>query len=91
MKRVTLKGLNRIAEDHNRHNMYDDWTWRDVIYEQCLNGNDVKEDFDHMSRKELFIVVCWAARNYNDELSASDRRVWGYIYNAAKDSLMRRL
>ena len=92
MKRVTLKGLNRIAEDHNKHNSGDNWSWEDVIYNECLCGHNVKEDFDKMSKKETLIVMDWAAF-YKDGESCTweERKIYQKIYDAAKDSLMERL
>lgn len=94
MKRVTLKSLDRIAEDHNKQNRDrgDNWTWEEVIFEECLNGNDIKKDFVHMSKKETLIVMDWAS-SYKDwlDIDPSTRRIYKEIYDAAKDSLMERL
>lgn len=43
----------RIAEDHNKHNCEDNWTWKDVIFGWIENGNVSysNNDFNHMSKK----------------------------------------
>lgn len=92
MSRVTLKGLNRIAEDHNKHNANDDWNWKDVIYEECLCGNNVKTDFDRMSKKETLKVLDWASwYRFDEEIPMSAQLVYRKIYDAAFVSLMERL
>lgn len=89
MKRVTLAGLNRIAEDHNKHNSGDNWSWEDVLYEECLNGNNIKRDFDRMSKKELLIVIDWAV-TYMPSFDGVDR-IYQSIYKCAMTSLENKL
>ena len=95
MKRVTLKGLNRYAEDHNKQNSGDNWTWEDVIFywAECGNMNNINDDLDHMSKKETLIVLDWAVRCrlYWKASNSSYCQIYEKIYRAAKDSLMERL
>ena len=94
MKRVTLKGLNRYAEDHNKQNSGDNWTWEDVLFywAECGNMVNVRDDLDHMSKKETLIVMDWAAHYCFDSTEPiRQQKTYFKIYDAAKDSLMERL
>ena len=92
MKRVTLKGLNRYAEDHNKQNRDDNWTWEDVLYYWAECGNNMSEYMNAMSKKETLIVMDWAAHYcFADDVFLSQQRIYKELYDAAKDSLMNRL
>ncbi len=87
MKRITIRQYARIAEDHNKHNEYGNYTWEDVMYNEVLCGNSIKRDLDLMSKRETLQVIEVAA----DHLINNFDSVWYTIYNVAKSSLGARL
>ena len=87
MKRITIKQYERIAEDHNKHNSGDNYTWEDVIYDEVLCGNNIKRDLDRMSRRETLEVIETAA----DHLINGFDKTWNTIYKTALTSLEVRL
>jgi len=87
-KRITIKQYERIAEDHNKHNSYDNYTWKDVIYEEVLNGNNIKADFDRMSKRETLMIIDWVASML---ISGIKNRVCETIYKVAMTSLEERI
>lgn len=87
MKRITIKQYERIADDHNKHNSCDCYTWEDVMYNEVLCGNNIKRDLDRMSKRETLIVIETAA----DHLIDNFDKTWYTIYKSALTSLEVRL
>ena len=86
-KRITIKQYERIAEDHNKHNSDDNYTWEDVMYDEVLCGNNIKRDLDRMSKRETLEVIETAA----DHLINGWDKTWNTIYKTALTSLEVRL
>lgn len=86
-KRITIKQYERIAEDHNKHNSGDNYTWEDVMYDEVLCGNNIKRDLDRMSKRETLEVIETAA----DHLINGFDKTWNTIYKTALTSLEVRL
>lgn len=86
-KRVTIKQYERIAEDHNKHNSGDNYTWEDIMYDEVLCGNNIKRDLDRMSKIETLEVIETAA----DHLINGFDKTWNTIYKTALTSLEARL
>lgn len=86
-KRITIKQYERIAEDHNKHNSCDNYTWEDVMYDEVLCGNNIKRDLDRMSKRETLEVIETAA----DHLINGFDKTWNTIYKSALTSLEGRL
>ena len=87
--KYTIKGLQRIADDHNRHNQGDNWDWFEVIYEEFINGNNIKRIFDCMSRKETLKVIDRCVNEHDSHWF--DDSTLGDIYKVAITSLEERL
>ena len=88
MKRVTIRQYELIAEDHNKHNEGDNYTWEDVMYNEVLCGNNIKADLDRMSKKEVLKVIDWAASSI---ITGPYDRTYHSIYKVAMTSLEGRL
>jgi uncharacterized protein YecT (DUF1311 family) len=86
-KRITIKQYERIAEDHNKHNSGDNYTWEDIMYDEVLCGNNIKRDLDCMSKRETLEVIETAA----DHLINDFDKTWNTIYKTALTSLEERL
>ena len=86
-KRITIKQYERIAEDHNKHNEGDNYTWEDIMYDEVLCGNNIKRDLDRMSKRETLEVIETAA----DHLIMGYDKTWNTIYKTALTSLEVRL
>ena len=88
MKRITIKQYERIAEDHNRHNEGDNYTWEDVMYTEVLCGNNINRDLDRMSKRETLEVIETAVHHV---INNCFDKVWLTIYIKALTSLKARL
>jgi hypothetical protein len=88
-KRVTLRQYSMIAEDHNKQNRDDNYTWEDIIYNEVLCGNNIEGDFDKMSKKELLIIIDWAVACM-PHFDGVDR-TYQTIYKTAMSSLRKKL
>lgn len=92
MKRTTIKGLQRMAEEENANNTELGWTmnWFDLLmYWLVCGSEDMKAMFDSMSKKETLRVIDEAITHIGN--GAYDRRDLLDLYTIAMTSLEERL
>lgn len=96
MKRTTIKGLQRYADEENKNNRQIglDYDWFDILYNRLLNGNysDVKEDIASMSKREALKVIdaSVSRKDYGAYEENLLYRIYQYAYNSLDSKLKRK-
>lgn len=92
MKRMTIKGLQRMAEEENANNQELGWhmNWFDLLMYWLVCGNtNMKAEFDTMSKKETLRVIDEAILHIGN--GAYDKQDLMDLYAIAMTSLEERL